>query len=367
MAAEDFYKVLGVEKSANADDIKKAYRKLAGQNHPDRGGDAEKFKKINEAYQVLSDTEKRAQYDQYGQTFDQAQRQGGFNGAAGGNPFEGFGGGFGGFNGANGGVEFDMGDIFSDLFGGQEQRNVRRSRGVDLEMPLTITFEEAAFGVEKKIDLDKKDTCQRCGGNGAEPGTKVVTCPKCHGQGAIRSTRHTIFGAMQSQTVCDRCEGLGKIPESPCTECKGSGVKRSRKTVNFKIPAGIDNGQRIRVTGEGEAGYRGSTHGDLFLNIRVTPSKDFKRDGADLYRDQKIAFVQAALGDEINVSTLDGEVKIKIPAGTQSEKVFRVGGKGIPKLNHSGRGDLFITVKVYVPEKLSKNQREYLKGFKDLQ
>jgi molecular chaperone DnaJ len=374
MAQNDYYKELGVEKNASADDVKRAYRKLAGENHPDRGGNADKFKKVSEAYQVLSDPQKRSQYDQYGQTFDEAQRQGGFGGAQGGlggmggNPFEGFGG-FGGAQG--GGIDFDIGDIFSDIFGGTQQRNERRARGVDLEMPLSISFEEAAFGVEKKIDLERKDTCPRCGGNGAEPGTKVMTCPKCHGQGAIRTTKRTIFGAMQSQTTCDRCEGMGKIPETPCTECKGNGVKRMRKTVSVKIPAGIDNGQRIRVSGEGEAGYRGSPTGDLYLNINVAPSKEFHREGSDLHRSAQITFVQAALGDTLEVPTIEpngkSTVKIKIPNGTPSGKVFRVSGKGVDRLGHSGRGDLYVTVNVHVPEKLSRRQKEYLKGFEEVE
>ncbi len=369
MAQQDYYNLLGIQKGASADDIKRAYRKLAGENHPDRGGDAEKFKKINEAYQVLSDTQKRSQYDQYGQTFDQAQRAGGGPGA--GNPFEGFGG-FGGFGqGAQGGIEFDIGDIFSDLFGGGQSRAAERHvRGVDLEMPLTISFEEAAFGVEKKVELERKNKCERCGGNGAEPGTKVITCPKCHGQGSIRTAQRTIFGTMQQQVVCDRCEGMGKIPETPCKECSGSGVKRSKKTVTFTVPAGIDDGQRIRITGEGEAGYRGTPPGDLYLNIRVSRSKDFKRQGADLSIEKDISFVDAALGVTLTVPTLEengpSTVNIKIPNGTQSGKVFKVAGKGVVKLGHSGRGDLFVTVRVHIPEKLSKKQKEYLKGFEAL-
>ena len=254
----NYYDVLGVTKGASADDIKRAYRKMAGEHHPDRGGDAARFKEINEAYQVLSDQTKRSQYDQYGQTFDQAQRQGqrpgGAGGQYGGNPFGGFdfnGGGFG-----QGGVEFDFGDIFSNIFNGgaNPQSAERRNRGVDLEMPLTISFEEAAFGLEKEITLEKKNKCPRCSGSGAEPGTKVITCPKCHGQGQIKTSRRTILGTIQSSAICDRCEGTGKIPETPCKECKGSGNIRSKKTLHVKIPAGIDNGQRIRVSGEGEAG-----------------------------------------------------------------------------------------------------------------
>lgn len=358
--AENYYDILGISKSASADDIRRAYRKLAGEHHPDRGGNADKFKKVNEAYQVLSDATKRSQYDQYGQTFEQAQRQGGGPGAG-----AGFGGfdfsqGFGGFQ--QGGVEFDLGDIFGDIFGGgAAQREERRNRGVDLEMPLSITFEEAVFGVEKEISLEKKNKCVHCEGSGAEPGTKVITCPKCHGQGSIRTTRRTMFGTMQSQTVCDRCEGTGKIPEKPCGECKGSGVKRSQKTLKIKIPAGIDDRQRIRVPGEGEAGYRGSASGDLYLAIEVKPSKEFRREGFDLYKDLEISFTQAALGATLETKTVDDDAKIKIPAGTQSEKVFKVAGKGVPHLNRSGRGDLFVTAKVKTPEKLSKHQKELLK------
>jgi len=251
------------------------------------------------------------------------------------------------------------------MFGGAggEAEAQRRNRGVDLEMPLTITFEESAFGVEKEITLDKKNTCERCAGKGAEPDSKLITCPKCHGQGQIRSSRRTILGTIATSVVCDRCEGAGKIPEKPCTECHGTGVKRGKNTIKVSIPAGIDNAQRIRVSGEGEAGYRGSIPGDLYLSIRVTPSKEFRREGFDLYKEIEISFPRAALGTTIETPTIDGNVKIKIPSGTQSGKVFRVAGKGIPKLNRSGRGDLFVTVKVLTPEKLTKRQKELLNEF----
>jgi molecular chaperone DnaJ len=253
MMAENYYDILGVSKSASADEIKKAYRKLAHQYHPDKGvGNEDKFKQVNEAYQVLSNTEKRSQYDQYGQTFEQAQRNGGGFGGQG-NPFGGFdfGGGFG-----QGGVEFDLGDIFGDIFGGRSERAARRSRGVDLEMPLTIEFDEAVFGVEKTVTIEKKDKCPTCHGSGAEPGTKVSTCPVCHGQGQIRTQRRTIFGNIASNATCERCEGDGKVPEKPCHTCKGSGITRQEKTLQIKIPAGIDNGQRIRINGEGVAKLR---------------------------------------------------------------------------------------------------------------
>lgn len=278
------YDVLGVSKSATPDEIKRSYRKLAAEHHPDMGGQEQAFKDINEAYQILSDPQKRSQYDQYGQTFEQAQRQGGFSGTGGASgPFGGFD--FSqGFGFGAGGVEFDLGDIFGDIFGTSSERTERRTRGIDLEMPLAITFEEAAFGVEKEIVLEKKNTCPKCSGTGAEPGTKVVTCPKCHGQGSIKTTRRTILGTMASSTACDRCDGLGKIPEVACSDCGGSGFKRGRKSVKVKIPAGIDDGQRIRVKGEGEAGYRGSAVGDLYISVNVLPSKEFQREGFDVYK-----------------------------------------------------------------------------------
>jgi len=364
----NYYDVLGVSKLASADEIKRAYRKLASEHHPDRGGSADRFKEVNEAYQVLSDSSKRGQYDQYGQTFEQAQKNGqgfgGFGGDASGNPFGGFdfSQGFGG----QGGVEFDFGDIFGDIFGGggsAARQSERNRRGVDLEIAMTITFEEAAFGIENKITLEKKNSCPRCKGNGAEPDTKTITCPKCHGQGQIRTTRRTILGTMASSMVCDRCQGMGKIPENPCTECKGSGNIRSHKEITIKIPAGIDNGQRIRVRGEGEAGYRGSEAGDLYISISVMPNPEFRRENFDIYKDLTISFVDAALGTTVETKAIDGSVKIKIPSGTQSGKVFKVGGKGVPRLNRSGRGDMFVTANVHIPEKLSKKQKELLKDF----
>lgn len=365
--AKNYYDILGVAKSASADEIKRAYRKLAAEHHPDRGGNAEQFKQISEAYQVLSDSSKRSQYDRFGQTYEQAGRQGGFGGGgAGFDPF----GGFGGFNaqgfGGGSGVEFDFGDIFSDLFGGGADRQARRNRGVDLEMPLRITFEEASFGAEKEIELEKKNQCPRCSGSGAEPETKIITCPKCHGQGHIKTTRRTILGTIASSEVCDRCEGTGKVPEKPCSECKGSGVKRGKKTIKVKIPAGIDNGQRIRVSGEGEAGYRGSANGDLYILIEVSANPNFRRQGFDIYKDAEISFSDAALGTVLQTPTIDGDVKIKIPSGTQPGKVFRVSGKGVPHLNRSGRGDMYVTVKVRVPTKLSRKQKDVLKDFDNL-
>ncbi len=368
--ANNYYETLGVEKNASADEIKKAYRKLAHKYHPDKGvGNESKFKEVNEAYQVLSDNEKKSQYDQYGQTFEDAQRNGqghpggGFGGAGG--PFGAGGFDFSGFGG-QGGVEFDLGDIFGDLFGGQRQRQERRTRGIDLEMPLTITFEEAVFGVKRSITLEKKDACKTCEGSGAKPGTKVVTCSVCHGQGQIRTQRRTVFGNVASSSICEKCEGSGQVPEDPCSTCKGTGIMRQQKTIEVQIPAGIDDGQRVRVTGEGELGYRGSKPGDLYLSIRVKQHKEFKRQNTDLFKDLPISFTQAALGTKIEVETLDGKIELKIPAGTQAGKILRVGGKGVPIINSTKRGDLFITIRVIIPHKLSKEESELLKKLAQL-
>jgi molecular chaperone DnaJ len=368
--AKDYYEVLGVPKTATQDEIKKAYRKLAHKHHPDKGGsDQEKFKEVNEAYQVLSDAEKRGQYDQYGQTFEDAQRNGGgpgFGGfGQGGNPFGAGGFDFSGFGGGQG-VEFDLGDIFGDIFGSQRSRQARRERGIDLEMPLTISFEEAVFGVEKTLTLEKKDACRTCEGSGAKPGTKVITCPTCHGQGQIRTTRQTVFGNVASSTTCDNCDGSGQIPEDPCDACKGKGILRQEKTIEVKIPAGIDDGQRVRINGEGELGYRGSKPGDLYLSVRVKPHKEFKREGSNLYKDLPVSFTQATLGTKIKLETLDGEIELKIPSGTQPGKILRVNGKGVPFINSSRRGDLFITVRVVIPNKLSKQETELIKKLGEL-
>ncbi|HEV8601668.1 MAG TPA: molecular chaperone DnaJ, partial [Patescibacteria group bacterium] len=352
--AQDFYSTLGIPKTASPDEIKRAYRKLAHEHHPDKNkGNEDKFKQINEAYQVLSDPQKRQQYDQFGTTFQ--------NGRAGGAGFEGFD--FSdfarGFSG--GGVEFDDAfDMFSGIFG-TTRTKARRERGIDLEMSLTLSFEEAVFGVEKEISLEKKDTCPKCKGSGAEPGSKVMTCPKCHGAGQIKIARRTIFGNISSVSACDECEGSGKIAESACNQCSGFGVVRRIKTLSIKIPPGMDDGSRIRVPNEGEAGYKGSNFGDLYLRINVIPHPVFKREGQNILLEVPVSFYQAALGTEVQVATLDGPVKLKIPAGTQSGKTFRLKGKGVPAINRSGRGDQLITVRVVTPTKLTKKEKEFFK------
>lgn len=356
--SKNYYDILGVSKSASAEEVKRAFRKKAHEFHPDKGGgNAEKFKEVNEAYQVLSDTQKKQQYDTYGQTFDQGQRNGGgFGGfgGQGGNPFEGFGG-QGGFN-----ADFDLGDIFGDIFGTREERSARKNRGIDLEMGINISFEEAVFGVEKNITLEKQDACKTCNGSGAEKGSKISTCSKCHGSGQIATMRRTIFGQVQSRVVCENCEGTGQTPEKPCKDCGGRGIKRQEKALQVKIPAGIDNGQRIRISGEGEMGYRGTSPGDLYLIVKVSASKDFVRDGFTLQKSLPISFTQATLGAKIIVKTLDGDIELKIPSGTQSGTVFKVKSKGVPYLQRTGRGDLLVTAHVVIPNKLSKKEKELL-------
>jgi molecular chaperone DnaJ len=362
--SKNYYEILGVGKSASADEIKRAFRKKAHEYHPDKGGgNAEKFKEVNEAYQVLGDETKKKNYDTYGTA---EGPMGGFSGGGGsyggGNPFGGFD--FSGFSN-QGGVEFDLGDIFGDLFGGggRGQTASRRNKGIDLEMQMQVSFEEAVFGVEKTVSLEKRDECKACKGTGAEAGTKISTCSKCHGQGQIHTQRRTIFGNVASAVACDNCEGTGKTPDSPCKTCKGVGSFRQEKKLNVKIPAGIDDGQSIRVPGEGEAGYRGSKPGDLYLRLSVKPHKDFVRDGTNLYKDLPISFTQATLGAKILVKTLDGDIELKIPSGTQNGVQFRIKNKGVPHIeDRDHRGDLLLTARVIVPTKLNKNEKELLKA-----
>lgn len=363
MPNQDYYSILGLNKSATADEIKRAYRKLAHQYHPDKGGgDAEKFKEVNEAYQVLSNPEKKAQYDRFGSAYQGAGGQSGFGGFSGQgyNPFEGFSAQGGPASGWGNGVEFDFGDIFSDIFGGGSRRQTRRQRGVDLEMPVSITFEESMLGVTKTVSLEKSDKCETCKGSGAKEGSKVVTCSKCHGQGQVLTQRRTMFGVVQTAATCDVCEGDGKVPEVPCEICKGRGVLRRKKTLEIKIPAGIDNGQRIKISGEGEIGYRGSLAGDLYVVIKVLPSKEFKRQGDHLYKEVPVGFVQAVLGAKVETDVVGGKIEIKIPAGTQPGTVLKVSGKGAPVVNSGKKGDLYVTVRVVIPNKLSKKEKELI-------
>lgn len=347
MAGKDYYKILGVAKSASADEIKAAFRKLAHQHHPDKGGEEAKFKEINEAYQVLGDPQKRQQYDQFGSTFDQA-------GAGG---FGGFPGGFNFDFGSGAGFD-DLGDILGGMFGMGGGSNRRHQKGEDIEVSVRLTFKEAVFGVEKEIQLSKKSACDRCGGQGAEPGTGMKTCVTCNGKGYTISAQRTILGAVQVKTACHECQGRGEKPEKMCTECHGAGTKYGRKTLRVDIPGGVEDGVAIRVRGEGESIGVAGEPGDLYIRVRVESDPRFERDGATIYSKKKVGFTQAALGDTVEVDTVDGRVEMRIPPGTQSGDELRLRGKGVP--SGRGRGDHIVIIDVITPKKLDKRQRELL-------
>ncbi len=351
----DYYQVLGIEKSASDADIKKAYRKLAKKYHPDANPDNKeaevKFKEATEAYEVLSDADKRAAYDRYGHSaFDQ------MGGGAGG-----FGGGFS--------ADFDMNDIFGSVFGdifggGGRQRQRGPMPGADIRQTIQITFEEAAFGCEKEITINTSETCNTCNGSKAKPGTSTTTCSKCGGSGQIRVTQRTILGAMQSVQTCDACHGQGKIIKEPCQTCHGQGKVRTTKKVTITIPAGIDHGQTLRVSGKGEVGDVGAQRGDLLVTVSVKAHSTFERRGNDVYMRMPISFAQAALGDELSIPTLDGNAKFTIQPGTATGSTFRLQGKGIPNIrNKKYRGDQYVEVFITVPKNLSEKQKQLLREF----
>ncbi len=358
----DYYEVLGVDKSASKDDIKKAYRKITKENHPDlHPGDKaceERFKEANEAYEVLFDDEKRKKYDQFGHAaFD---------------PNAGFGGGgFGGFDFG------DLGDIFggfSDIFGGgfggfgsQRRADPNAPRkGSDLRATLNISFEEAAFGCEKEVQVGIIEQCPDCKGSGSAAGTSPETCPECNGSGQVVTQQRTPFGVMQSSGQCPKCKGRGKIIHTPCKTCHGMGNIRKQHKIKVKVPAGIDDGQALPLRGKGNAGVNGGPAGDLFISIIVRPSAIFEREGVTVYLDQEISFAEAALGAEIEVPTIDGKVKLTIPEGTQPGATFRLREKGIPYLNGKGsRGDQYVQVRISVPKKLNSEQKEKLRAFSE--
>lgn len=352
MAKRDYYEVLGVSKDATQDEIKKAYRKLARQYHPDVNPDdksaEEKFKEASEAYEVLGDEQKRAGYDRFGHAAADGAGFGGFQGT-----------GFGGLDDL-----FEMFFSGGSGFGGGGRGNQRRpQRGTDLRYDLTISFEEAAFGVKKDLSIPRMETCATCDGSGAAPGTHSSKCSTCGGTGQVQTTQSTPFGHFQSVRTCHRCQGSGEVITTPCSSCHGQGRVRKTRKITVTIPAGVDAGSRLRVAGEGEAGILGGPPGDLYVVIRVKPHKVFQRRNQDVFLEIPITMVQAALGAEIEVPTLGGKETIKVTEGTQSGAVFSLKGKGIPYLQGSGKGDQHVTVQVVTPTNLSEEQKEILKNF----
>ncbi|MBI2484280.1 molecular chaperone DnaJ [Candidatus Uhrbacteria bacterium] len=354
---KDYYSDLGIANNASQDDIKKAFRKLAHQHHPDKqGGDEKRFKEINEAYQVLSDPQKRQQYDQYGHANHQAgagfswedmARQGG--------------------NG--GGVQFDfgdLGDVFGDMFGfGGSKKGARRdTRGSDLQIDIDIELKEAITGLKKELRIPKSVKCDACAGSGAEPGSKVITCPTCAGSGQVATTQRTILGVFQSAAPCSACKATGKKIEKKCKACSGDGRVRKEGKISVSVPAGIDDGQTLRLSGEGEAGSQGAPAGDLYVRIHVRSDKRFARKGDDLYSDLEVSYSQAALGDKIKFLTHDGMMEVKVPAAIQTGQLIRLSNLGLPHLQKKGRGDLYIRIVVATPKSLNRKQKELFEQLK---
>ncbi|MBT2598279.1 MULTISPECIES: molecular chaperone DnaJ [Oceanobacillus] len=351
MSKRDYYEILGIDKSASQDEIKKSYRKLARKYHPDvnkEEGAADKFKEVKEAYEVLSDDQKRAQYDQFGHSGPQSQGFGGFGGGAQD---------FGGF-----------GDIFDMFFGGGGRSRDPNApqQGNDLQYTMILNFEEAIFGKETDIEIPKEESCDTCNGSGAKPGTKPQTCSHCNGAGQLNQEQNTPFGRVVNRRVCNYCQGSGKIIPEKCNTCGGSGKIQKKKKIHITIPAGIDEGQQIRVAGKGEAGINGGPAGDLFVVIKVRPHDFFVREGDHIFCELPLTYAQAALGDELEVPTVHGKVKVKVPAGTQTGKTFRLKGKGAPNVRGKGHGDQHIKIKVMTPTNLSEKQKELLREFNEL-
>jgi molecular chaperone DnaJ len=360
MTKRDYYEILGVNKDASADEIKKAFRRAAVQHHPDKeGGSEEKFKEINEAYEVLKDSSKRQRYDQFGHA-----GVGGSAGSPGGNPF----GGQGGFHGQN--VNFDfgdlgLGDIFENFFGGGGGRGQRQQgprRGRDVETKIDITFEQAIFGMTEELHINIDDTCAHCTGTTVEPGHELKTCDTCKGAGQVVNVMRTIFGNIQQASVCPTCKGMGKVPEKICSVCHGRGTEKRAQTITLKVPAGIDDGAVIRLREHGEAIANGAK-GDLYVNVRVKPHKKFMREGDLILSQEHIGMAGAALGVEISIDTVDGPMRMKVPGGTQSGTDFKLSGHGVPHLRSDARGAHIVTIIVDIPTKLSKHQKELLEQF----
>lgn len=352
--ANDLYEILGIAKGATDAEIKSAYRKLAMKWHPDKHkGDAEaekKFKEINGAYEILSDAKKRQQYDTFGSAGGQGGGGGGFGGMD-----------FGGFDFSGGGAA-GFADIFESFFGGgggggrSKPKRGGALRGNDIEASIKIPFEEAVFGAEKELEITKPDVCKHCSGKGAEPGSAIITCKTCNGTGEVRTVRNTILGQMATSRLCDTCLGEGRVPEKTCGVCHGTSRVRAKERIRVRIPAGVDNGSTIRLREKGEAGVRGGAYGDLYISLQVEPSKKFFRAGYDIHSETRVHLIQAVLGDEISVETVHGKELIKMPAGTEDGKVFKISGKGVPR--QDGHGDHLVKIRINIPSKLSKKEKE---------
>lgn len=355
--AKDFYNILGVSKDASAEEIKKSFRRLAHEHHPDKGGDAQKFKDINEAYQVLGDVEKRKQYDHFGSA---AFEQGGMGGPQGG--FGGFGFDPSGFS-VNMEDMGDLGEMFGSMFGFGGGRS-KGKRGSDVEVDVTIAFRDAVFGIKRDVSLYVHAKCSGCEGTGAEKGTAVKQCTTCSGTGAVRRIQRTVFGSVQTAATCETCSGTGSVPEKPCTTCKGVGVERRTKTITVDIPAGISDGEALKFTGEGEYPGANGRAGDLYVRIRVSSDKTFTREGNDIFSTAEVPFSTLALGGSISVETIEGNESLSVPSGTRPGTVFRLRGKGVPFLRSRGRGDHHVTVTPVVPKHLSREQKKLLEDLK---
>ncbi len=368
--AKDYYEILGVSRDASQEEIKKAYRRLAHKYHPDKeGGDEQKFKEINEAYQVLSNAEKRRQYDQFGQAFT----------GAGGDSWQDFARAYGqgGFDFARGfsGGSFDFGDLgdledlFANIFGGgfSTARSTRRRRqGEDIEIELTIDFMEAVKGTKREIELYKYVSCDVCSSKGSAPGSKIITCSRCGGSGQVESVQRSFFGMMRSVQVCPVCQGEGKVFTEKCRSCGGAGRKREKIKLEVNIPAGVETGTTLKLSGQGHAGNLGQRPGDLYVHINVRPSPKFKREGDNIISELNISFSQAALGDKVEIKTIDGPVNLKIPAGVQSGQLLKLSGKGVPHLNRRGRGDHLVKIKIVTPKSLNRRQKQLLEQLRDV-
>ena len=351
--AKDYYNILGVDKKASKDDIKKAFHKMAHKYHPDKShGDEAKFKEVNEAYQTLSDDQKRASYDQFG---SDGPQMGGFSGGSG---FDGFD--FSGFQQGQGGFEFDIGDMFGGMFGGS--RNARKPHGNDLQTSMTIDFKESVFGVEKELKVTKPSTCNTCKGDGATPGTKLETCTVCNGNGVVRNIQRTILGSIATNQTCSKCHGSGRVPKDPCKTCHGTGVVRDTRTIKLSVPAGIQNGETLRLSSMGEA-VSGGPSGDLYVHISVTPHKSIQRKGSDLYSTLDIKLTDALLGAQYSVETLDGSAPISIPAGTKIGSTVVLKEKGVPT-SKSRRGNFIVQLNIKLPEKITKEAKEIIEQLK---